>query len=71
MSIVAINVYRIIEEKCLKQSAVALKAGYDPKKFNAMLRGRKTITSEDVLPIAGALEVEVNDLFTQNGQIKQ
>ena len=28
-------IYKIIDEKCLKQSAVARAAGYDPKKFNA------------------------------------
>lgn len=41
-------IYKIIDEKCLKQSAVARAAGYDPKKFNALLRGRKKMTSEDV-----------------------
>ena len=29
-------IYKIIDEKCLKQSAVARAAGYDPKKFNAL-----------------------------------
>ena len=46
-------IYKIIDEKCLKQSAVARAAGYDPKKFNALLRGRKRLTSDDVVPIAG------------------
>lgn len=44
-------IYKIIDEKCLKQSAVARAAGYDPKKFNALLRGRKILTSDDVVPI--------------------
>lgn len=47
-------IYKIIDEKCLKQSAVARAAGYDPKKFNALLRGRKKMTSEDVVPICKA-----------------
>ena len=34
-------IYKIIDEKCLKQSAVARAAGYEPKKFNDLLRGRK------------------------------
>ena len=42
-------IYKIIDEKCLKQSAVARAAGYDPKKFNALLRGRKRLTSDDVV----------------------
>ena len=34
------TIYKVIDEKCLKQSAVARAAGYEPKVFNAMLRGR-------------------------------
>ncbi|HEY5586379.1 MAG TPA: XRE family transcriptional regulator [Ruminiclostridium sp.] len=63
MSIVAINVRRIIMERCFKQSAIAQKAGYSIKKFNNMLQGRKIITSEDILPISEALGVLPNDLF--------
>lgn len=55
-------IYKIIDEKCLKQSAVARAAGYDPKKFNALLRGRKKMTSEDVVPICKALGVTPNEL---------
>lgn len=51
-------IYKIIDEKCLKQSAVARAAGYDPKKFNALLRGRKKMTSEDVVPICKALGMD-------------
>lgn len=43
-------IYKIIDEKCLKQSAVARAAGYDPEEFNALLRGRKILTSDDVVP---------------------
>ena len=50
-------IYKIIDEKCMKQSAVARAADYDPKKFNALLRGRKKMTSEDVVPICKALGV--------------
>ena len=56
-------IYKIIDEKCLKQSAVARAAGYDPKKFNALLRGRKRLTSDDVVPICKALGVTPNELF--------
>lgn len=56
-------IYKIIDEKCLKQSAVARAAGYDPKKFNALLRGRKKMTSEDVVPICKALGITPNELF--------
>ncbi len=63
MSVVIQNVYRIIQEKCLKQSSVAIKAGYDAKRFNSMLRGRKIITANDIIPIANALGVLPNELF--------
>ena len=42
-SIVAPNIAGIIAEKCLKQSAVAKKAGYSRQQFNDMLKGRKVI----------------------------
>ena len=62
-SIVAPNVKRIISERCLKQSAVAEKAGYSKQAFNAMLQGRKIIRDIDVQRIAYALNCDANELF--------
>lgn len=62
-SIVAPNVRRIIEERCLKQSALAERAGYTRQQFNAMLQGRKVIKDVDVINIAQALNVDANELF--------
>lgn len=62
-SIVAPNVEAIISDRCLKQSAVARKAGYTKQQFNAMLRGRKVIKDIDIMKIATALEVDANTLF--------
>ncbi len=62
-SIVAPNVEAIITEKCLKQSAVAKKAGYSNQQFNAMLRGRRVIRDIDVMKIMLAIEVDANELF--------
>lgn len=62
-SIVAPNVEEIITRKCLKQSAVAEKAGYSKQQFNDMLRGRRVIRDIDVLKIMLALEVDANELF--------
>lgn len=56
-------IYKVIDEKCLKQSAVARAAGYEPRTFNAILRGRKRMTSDDVVPICKALGVTPNELF--------
>ena len=62
-SAIAENVKKIIRKKCLKQGALAEKAGYDCKKFSNMLNGRKVITDIDVIKIANALEVAPNDLY--------
>lgn len=62
-SIVAQNTKRIINERGLKNRAVAEKAGYSEQQFSNMLNDRRVITWVDVLNIANALEVTPNDLF--------
>ena len=62
-SIVAPNVKRIIKQKCLKQSAVAARAGYTPNQFCSMMKGRKIIKDIDIMNIAIALGVDANELF--------
>lgn len=66
-SIVAPNVKRIIRERCLKQAAIAEKAGYTPNAFSAMMSGRKMIKDTDVVRIANALDVDANELFKKEG----
>lgn len=63
MSIVMTNVRRIISERGLKQGAVAFRAGYSYQSFNNLMNDRKTVTDEDVVKIAKALEVTPNELF--------
>lgn len=65
-SIVAPNVKSIISSKCLKQCAIAEKAGYTSQQFSAMVNGRRVIRDIDVLNIAKALEVDVNALFARS-----
>lgn len=65
--IVAPNVKGIIRDKCLKQSAVAQKAGYSNQQFSAMMNGRKIIKDTDILRIARALNVDANELFKKEG----
>lgn len=60
---VAGNIRRIISEKGLKQSAVAVRADFSPNDFSAMVRGRKLIKPCDINNIALALGVPVNELF--------
>ena len=62
-SIVAPNVKRIIKQKCLKQSAVATRAGYTPNQFCSMMKGRKIFKDIDIMNIAIALGVDANELF--------
>nr|DAJ98597.1 MAG TPA: Helix-turn-helix XRE-family like protein [Caudoviricetes sp.] len=59
----AIN--RIIDEKGLKQRAVAQKANLSPRELNAMLNGRKIIKPCDVVAISQALGVKPGDLFKE------
>lgn len=62
-SAIASNVKKLIRVKCLKQSAIAAKAGYNQKTFSNMLNGRKLITDVDVAIIANALGVSPGELF--------
>lgn len=59
------NILKIINDKGLKQKAVAEKAGYSSQQFCDMLNGRKIIRPFDTMAIAGALGVDVNALFSK------
>lgn len=62
------NIGRIIQEKGLKQSAVARWAGYSNQQLTDMLNGRKLIKPCDAKSIAKALGVSIAELFTDTGQ---
>lgn len=57
------NIRRIINEKGLKQGAIAEKVGYSNQQFSDILNGRRLIKPYDIVMIAGALGVAVGDLF--------
>lgn len=61
------NVYRILKEKNKSQAAVARAAGLNPHQFNDLLKGRKLLRAELVIPICKALDAEPNDLFLERG----
>lgn len=63
MSIIAMNIVRYMNEKGLKQKAVAKMAGFDEVKFSNMLNGRTVIRAEHIPPICDALGVEPNDIM--------
>ncbi len=62
-SATAENIKKIIRKKGFLKSAVAERAGYNPKTFSNMMNGRKLITDVDVIKIASVLEVTPNELF--------
>lgn len=45
---VAENARRIMKERGLKQNAVAVRAGYNPKTFNALVNGKKVMRETDI-----------------------
>ena len=63
MSIAAYNIKRIMNEKGLKQCAIAKKAGLTENQFSAMLCGRKRILADHLPSIAMALDVSPNALL--------
>lgn len=65
---IASNIQRIISEKGLKQSAVAVRANFTANAFSAMVRGRKLIKPCDVNVIAHALGVSVNELYRKGDE---
>lgn len=64
------RIYKIIDEKGLKQYRVAQAASIPPKAFNEMLRGRRLIKAEEIPRICEALGVTPNDIlgFTTSDQ---
>lgn len=57
------NIIRIINDRGMKQCAVANKAGFSKQQFSDMLNGRKIIKPCDALAIADALEITMNELY--------
>ena len=57
------RVRKIIDEKGLKQKAVAKKMGWTAQRLNNMLCGRGSIMPSEVQALCIALDVEPNELF--------
>lgn len=57
------NIRMLIQERGLKQKAVANKCNISEKAFSNMLCNRQTINTEILAVIAGFLEVSIDDLF--------
>ena len=65
------NIVRIINEKGMKQCAVAERAGFSKQHFNDMVNGRKIIKPCDLLAISGVLGVTENDLYGMDSSMKE
>ena len=59
------NIARILNEKGLKQSAVAKKAGYSRQVFCNIVNDYRNILPQDIMRIASALEVEPIELLNK------
>lgn len=57
------NIRKLIRCGGYKQSAIAERAGFEPKAFSALLNGRKMMRVSYIPPIAEALGVTANDLY--------
>lgn len=60
---VAKGIEKIIDEKGFIQGAIASKAGFSDQQFCDMLKGRKIIRADYLVPIAKAMGVTVQDIY--------
>lgn len=60
---IASGIQHIMNERGLIQRAVAERAGYTRQQFSDMMNGRKTIKATDVVPIARALGVTIQEVY--------
>lgn len=60
---VAAGIERIIQDKGYIQGAIASKAGFTDQQFCDMLKGRKIIRADYLVPIAKALGVSVQEIY--------
>lgn len=60
---VAAGIESIIREKGFLHGTVAAKAGFSNQQFCDMLKGRKVIRADYMVPIAKAMGVTVQDIY--------
>jgi len=60
---VAAGIEKIIQEKGFVQGSIAAKSGFSNQQFCDMLKGRKIIRADYLVPIAKAMGVSVQDIF--------
>ena len=62
------NIERLMVEKRLKRARVAEKAGFSPAVFSKIIRCRRKVYADEVVPIALAMGVEIDELFAAESQ---
>ena len=62
-SILSKNIRKIIDEKGLKQKAIAQECGINEKAFSNMLCNRQEIRTDNLPLISKALGVDISELF--------
>lgn len=60
---IAAGIKFLITERGMIQRVVAERAGYTSQQFSDMLNDRKTIKAIDIVPIAKALGVSVQEVY--------
>ena len=60
---VAIGIGKLINEKGFSSKHIAIEAGFTAQEFTDMLTGRKAIRAVNLVPIARALGVSVQDIY--------
>lgn len=62
------NVGRIIQATGRKRADVADRAGITRAVFSNIVRCKRKVYADEVVPIAAALQVSIEDLFREVGQ---
>lgn len=57
------NIKRIIEESGETQRTVAVRAGFGAEVFSNIIRCKRKVYADEVIPIAAALQVPIEELF--------
>ena len=65
---VAVGIEKIIRDKGFVQGVIAAKSGFSDQQFCDMLKGRKIIRADYLVPIAKALGVTVQDIYAAGAE---
>ena len=68
---VAYGIESIMEENGFVQRVIAEKSGFTEQQFSDMLRGRKVIRADYLVPIAKAMRVSIQDIYDAGALVKE